>query len=757
MIFDPERAKSRSATAGREPDSPRRFCIGGFAVRLLLAAIFVLPLALAAHAGQDGRVKIKVAKIKPGAKLLFEARNMTYYKLRDTVVATGNVHLYYGPYALRADRIDWIRRTDKVIAKGNVVFRDSTGNLVSAPYAVLVDKFREGFLRSVSVVFTNNAKLAGVSAERYDGNITILNKAVYSPCKTCAEHPEKAPLWQIKAVRVTHDEAKKTIYYKDARFEFFGAPIAYLPFFSHPDPSVKRRSGFITPNASYARHYGAGVTVPYFFNLAPNYDVTFSPTLTSRQGPLGQVEWRHRTRTGSYFIRPTGIYEFNWYGADTGRKRLRGSIESAGAFKLNKTWSWGWNAWAVSDDTFLNNYGLNSASDLVSDIFLTGLAGKNYFNAQAYYFRGLLSTDRKSTTPIVHPVIDYNLVFNESLMGGEMGLDTNVMSLSRSQGADTNRFSTDLHWKRTFTSAMGTRITPFWNLRGDIYNTRNVAGSPNAHDNFVRVMPTLGLEYKWPFISLMEWGAQTITPIAQVIASPGEVKAGRISNEDSQMVEFDDLSLFSHNKFDGLDRVEGGVRANLGFNYRVEHVSGGYAAFTFGESFHLAGRNSFGADTGLQSDRSDFVGGLQFQPFEGFALGSRLRLDKNTFAIRRHELDMEGRYGRLWGKALYTKLKAQPALGLPLDREEIDANFSFNVTDNWKVLARARYDIQNRDIIEESFGINYDDECFNATLSVENKFTRDRDIKRDFKVSLSFVLKTLGGSSVSTTANRAVR
>ncbi len=757
MSFIPGSLKNSSATAGREKVLPRLFCMGGFSLFALICALILFVFASPAIAAVEGRVKVKIAKVKPGTKLLFESEKMTYYKGRDTVVATGNVHLYYGPYALRADRIDWMRRTDKVIAKGNVVFRDANGNLVNAPYAVLVDKFREGFLRSVSVVFTNNAKLAGVSAERYDGNITILNKAVYSPCKTCQEHPEKAPLWQIKAVKVTHDEAKKTIYYKDAKFEFFGTPIAYLPYFSHPDPTVKRKTGLITPGLSFARHYGAGLTAPLFINLAPNYDLTLSPTFTTRQGLLGQFEWRHRTKTGAYFIRPTGIYEFNWYGPDTGRKRIRGSLESAGRFAFNKTWSWGWNLWAVSDDTFLNSYGLESDSDLVSDVFLTGLSGRNYFNAQAFYFRGLLATDRKSTTPVVHPVIDYNLIFSETVFGGEMGFDANVMSLSRTKGADSNRLSADLHWKRTFTSRAGVQTMPFWSLRGDVYNTRNVAGSPNATDNFVRVMPSIGVEYSWPFISLLDWGAQTFTPVAQIIASPGEVKAGRISNEDSQTIEFDDINLFSRNKFDGLDRVEGGVRASLGFKYRVEHASGGYAAFTFGEAFHLAGRNSFGADTGLQSARSDFVGGLQFYPFKGFSLGSRLRLDKNTFAIKRHELDIEGRYGRLWGKALYTRLKAQPAQGMPLDREEVDTKFSFNLNDNWKVLAGARYDIENNDIIEESFGINYDDECFNATLSVENRFTRDRDIKRDFKVSLSVVLKTVGGSSVSTTANRAVR
>ncbi len=744
------------ASAGRGFVSPRHFCCF-YALSLFLGFFVLALLPLSAAFAAGGQASIKITKIAKGTKVLFEAERMNYYERRDTVVAVGNVHLYYGPYSLRADRVKWERRIDKVTAVGNVVFRDSTGNLVSAPHAILVDKFREGFLQAVSVVMTNNAKIAAVTAERFDGNVTVLNKAVYSPCKTCSEHPERAPLWQIKSVKVTHDQQAKTIYYRNASFEFFGAPVAYLPYFSHPDPSVKRRTGFLVPGVTYSRRHGAGVKVPFFINLAPNYDLTLSPTFTTRRGPLLQAAWRHRTMNGEYLIRPTGIREFNWYGSDDRVKKWRGGIETEGRFNLNKYWSWGWNVWATSDDTFLSEYGLNSQSDLVSNLFLKGLGSRNYFSAELIHFRGLLDTDSKSTTPLVHPLIDYNVIFNEPVFGGEMGIDSNVMSLTRKEGADSHRFSSQLHWKRTFTAAMGQRITPFWSLRGDFYKTNNAAGSSRASDSFVRAMPAAGIEYRWPFININSWGTQIFTPIAQIVLRPGEVKSGRVSNEDSQTIEFDEINLFSHDKFDGLDRVEGGVRANLGFNYRLDHVYGGYADLTFGQSIHLAGRNSFGTDTGLESKRSDFVGGLRFSPYRGFTIGSQLRFDKETFSINRHDFDIEGRYGRLWGKALYTSLKAQPAQGLTEDREEVDADISYNVTDNWKILAGARFDIEGRRAIEQNLGLNYDDECFSATFSVENKFTHDREVKRDLKFSLSITLKTLGASKVSSTANRAVR
>lgn len=701
------------------------------------------------HAAVTDKPKVKIVKVRKGSKVLFEANKMTYYERRNVVVALGNVQLYYGPYALRANRIQWDRNTDEVIARGDVTFRDATGNLVSAPYAILVDEFREGFLRSVAVVFTNNAKLAAQTAERHDGNITILNKAVYTPCKTCKDDPDKAPLWQIKSVRVTHDQADKTVRYRHAWFEFFGAPIAYLPYFSHPDPSVKRRSGFLLPQYKYSEHFGFGLSTPYFWNIAPNKDITFSPTITSRHGPLMQAEWRHRTRNGAYSIKPTGIHEFNWYGAATGVRKWRGSVESHGSFSFNKNWSWGWNGWIVSDDTFLSKYNLNGSSDLISNLYVSGLSGRNYFNAEMIHFRGLLSTDSQATTPLVHPIVDHNFVFEDPVLGGTLGVDTNLLSMTRDQGADTHRASVNMNWTRTITDRLGQQFTPFFSLRGDVYSTDNVTGAGGSN-SFARAMPAAGIEYRWPFMKTHGWGSQTFTPIAQFIARPNETNVAKVANEDAQTIEFDTLNLFAKDKFHGLDRIEGGVRANLGFNYRVDHHSGASADVVFGQSYHIAGRNSFGADTGLENTRSDYVASLTVSPFNWLSMSSRLRMDAKTFSVKKNEFDIETKTNWFRGAVKYTKLAARPSFAQMTTREEVRASTRIKFHDNWSVLGWVRYDIGNKQPIEEIFGLSYEDECFISTFKIENTFRRDRDIQKDLKISVAITLKTLGESTFGT-------
>ena len=108
-----------------------------------------------------------------------------------------------------------------------------------------------------------------------------------------------------------HDSTEKMIYFEDARLEFFGQPVAYMPYFSAPDPTVKRKSGFLMPWMSSSSTNGFGVEVPYYWALAPDYDFTFSPRLMTKQGVLLRGEFRQRLIDGAYSIRASGIYQLD--------------------------------------------------------------------------------------------------------------------------------------------------------------------------------------------------------------------------------------------------------------------------------------------------------------------------------------------------------------------------------------------------------------------------------------------------------------
>ena len=104
----------------------------------------------------------------------------------------------------------------------------------------------EGFVRDIRVLLTDQSRLAAADAKRVAGNKTTFRRGVFSPCELCEDDPDRAPLWQLKAQRVVHDQEDQTIRYYNAWMEMFGIPVIYTPYLEHPDPTVKRKSGFLS-------------------------------------------------------------------------------------------------------------------------------------------------------------------------------------------------------------------------------------------------------------------------------------------------------------------------------------------------------------------------------------------------------------------------------------------------------------------------------------------------------------------------------
>ena len=249
-------------------------------------------------------------------------------------------------------------------------------------------------------------------------------------------------------MKIIHDKRSRMIYFEDASFEFLGVPIAYFPYLSTPDPSVTRKSGFLTPNYVYQSRLGFGASVPYFFNLAPDYDLTVTPTVLSRQGFLGEVEWRQRLINGSYNIRATGIVQLDPqafpdapYG--TGDRQLRGSLESTGKFFINDQWKYGWDVSLFSDKYFFQDYKVRSESlsndyikESISTAYLTGQGDRSFFDLRGYRIEGLSPYDFNRQQPLVLPVLDYDRTIGlkpeQSFgIGGEVNVNLNVTALTR--------------------------------------------------------------------------------------------------------------------------------------------------------------------------------------------------------------------------------------------------------------------------------------------------------------------------------------
>jgi LPS-assembly protein len=556
------------------------------------------------------------------------------------------------------------QNSKRLQARGNVRMTEADGKITYGQFIDLTDDYRDGFVDSLRLETVDDTRFAAARADRVNGNYTVMQNGVYTACEACKDDPKKPPLWQIQAARIIHDSGEKMVYFEGARVEFFGVPLAYFPFLSAPDPSVSRKSGFLFPNFSYGTAYGVGVEIPYFWAIAPNYDLTASTTITSMQGELFQATWRQRLMDGSYSIRAAGIFQqdpgyfANRDGPGSGTAdTFRGAIQTAGQFALSDKWVWGWTGLIMTDSQFLFDYQLGQfigsfdpfhtgvAAEGVSQVYVTGAGARSYFDIRSIYYYGFSGHDVQAAIPVIHPVLDYSNVLAQPVIGGELSYKVNLTSLTRQSAefdainanaannqlcASNNpanlsaancllrgvagtytRSSAEADWRRTFVTDNGQMIMPFFGVRGDIaaLQLQNQAGISNfinpSESEVARAMPDVGVEYRYPFVDVEPWGTQTIEPIAQLVLRPNETQIGKFPNEDAQSVVFSDANLFSIDKFSGWDRVEGGGRLNAGFQYTAQVNRAGSFNVLFGQSYQIYGLNSYSAtdltNTGLES------------------------------------------------------------------------------------------------------------------------------------------------------------
>jgi LPS-assembly protein len=767
--------------------------------------------------------KIAIEREKsPNKQMLVQAREINYDYTNHRVAAVGNVQIYYGGSTIEADKVIYDQTGKRLHAEGNVRLTEEDGKVTYGQIMDLSDDYRDGFVDSLRLDSPDQTRMAAARAERTNGNYTVFHNGVYTACAPCKDDPKKPPLWQVKAARIIHDQNEKMIYFEDASLEFYGRPIAYMPYFSAPDPTVKRKTGVLIPSVASSSIYGAALEVPYYWALAPDYDATFSPMITTKQGPLLQGEFRQRLINGAYTIRAAGIYQLDKDAfapaagvVAPGYRDFRGSVESSGQFALNDKWVWGWDGVLLTDKTFLQDYNPRlsayhftdpfgaAASSGVSQLYITGKGNRSYFDARSIYYLGFSPADVQSQIPFVHPVIDYDYTVDHPVVGGELSYKLNFTSLTRGQAnfdaitqtaltggvggesqcltADPavktpancllrgapgtySRFSAEAHWRRSITDQYGQVFTPFVSLRADaasvqINNDPNVANYVNPGDsNLVRAMPTVGLEYRYPFISVHSWGTQTIEPIAQIIVRPNETQTGRWPNEDAQSLIFDDSNLFSVDKFSGFDRVEGGSRANYGAQYTAQFNQGGFINALFGQSYSLFGQNSFalasptntGIDSGLDTRNSDYVARVSYQPNSTYKFTSRFRFDNDQFTVKRTELEASATFNRWSVSALYGDYAAQPELGFLDRRQGLLGSASVKLDANWVLLGAARFDLKADKFDQTRLGLGYIDDCLILALNYITNYTYGTGTPTiDHAVMLQLSLRTLGGTSVS--------
>ncbi|GEM_PF-47995 len=837
-----------------------------------------LTLTLAAAAMLAGYVPAaaetlagKALQKSPGetGKMFVEAAELRYDTDKNIVSAEGNARIYYKDRVLEADRVVYNRNTGRVYAEGHAKLTESDGTVVHAERFDLTDDFRDGFIESLRTDTpprtyyypqgdtvakgTYKTYMSAPRAERIEGETTVFDKGTYTACEACKDNPDKPPLWRVRAKRIIHKNDEKMIYYEDASLEFLGIPVAYVPFFSAPDPSVTRKSGILSPYLATTSYAGIGVGIPIFWALAPNYDLTVTPTYFSEQGFFASALWRQRLDSGQYYIQATGIAEQNPgafppspYGSS--EQSTRGSLESKGDFAIADEWKFGWQFTLLSDKWYLNDYHVPSQTltttyiaETTSTVYLTGQGDRGFFDLRGYSFEGLTSHDIQTQQPIAHPVWDYNKTFDidpaKSFgIGGQAELDFNLTSLSASSasfqavgpqvldsayglynictnyvpgqingdcllrglGGDYTRATAEASWQRKFIDPIGEVFTPFAFTRvngewldvnttntytfGSAYGSstyfnasqQNFLGT-NSPTFYGEVIPGVGLEYRYPFFAKTSFSSMVFEPIGQIIARPNqEIGSNSLVNLDAQSLVFDTSNLFDWSKYSGYDRFETGVRANYGAQFTMNFNSGGYINLIGGQSYQVAGTNSYatpdaanvGLSSGLDTRLSDYVTSLTIAPNSIFSFVALSRFDVSTLAARRVDLLLKYNFGALTGSISFADYEAQPVIGYDVRREGLAFSSRYKISDNYFAQGNITFDMSRQyyppyligysnpgPFVPAAYGVGvgYQDECMTFSVNYSSIYQDygTTTLTRNQTVMVQLQLRTLGEAKIN--------
>jgi LPS-assembly protein len=722
--------------------------------------------ALAQDAPEDGAQEDGAAPAGEVREVDFSASTLSYDSEADVVTATGDVRMATEGNSLRADSVTWNRVTGEVKANGNVRVVNPAGDAAYGDSVVLTDTLRDGVIENLLLVLEDGGRLAAVRAERKDG-YTTLYRAAYSPCAVVNEKGcPKKPTWQITAVKVVHDPVRNRIRYEGASLNLLGARIIALPWLSHPDGSNGGGTGLLVPELRVS-HNGIELSAPYYIKLAPNQDATITPHLYTDVLPALEARYRRITGFGAF-----QLGTFVTYGsripidpltvpAPVADRDLRAYVEGNGKFQLDPLWSVTSAFRYVTDRTLLRRYDISRDTRLRSFADAERISRDSYISLAGWAFQGLRVTDVAGQQPIALPAIDARWRFPDALWKGRLELQLNSLAIYRSAGQDSQRAFAGALWERRDITGWGQEVVLSAYARGDIYHS-----SQNSLTSTIiyrgesgwqgRAIGALAAEMRWPLVGPLMGGMQRLTPRLQLVVSP-PTRNLDIPNEDARSVDLEDSNLFALNRFPGYDRWEDGNRITYGMDWAAD-LPGVAIRTTIGQSYRLTRKPSIlPPGTGLSGRLSDFVGRTNVKLGAKLSLVHRFRIDKDSLALRRNEVDAVVGGRQTYATIGYLRLdrNIDPAIEDLRDREEIRVGGRVRFADYWSVFGSTVIDLTDRseaplsladgyEPIRHRLGIAYDDDCLELGLT----WRRDYDTAGDFRRGNTFLfrvaLKNLG-------------
>lgn len=681
------------------------------------------------------------------------------------VTASGNVILKQDGKTVRADEIVYLLNEDKVIATGDVEFTDITGDVHAAKRVEFSDALKEGFVEGLQTLLVDGSRFTA-SKGNYEGGIkTVMKDVIYSPCEVCKTDPERSLLWQIRASEVEHNKEQKRVSYKNARFEIKGVPVAYLPYFSHPDGSVKRKSGVLSPSAGFSSDQGAFIESGYYWSIAQDKDLTAGFRAYTDENPLGLLEYRQRWRSASLIS--NGAFTISdrrdtRSGQDfVDKDDARGNLQVEARWDINNKWRSGLDIDVASDDQFLRQYDFDDEDVLENQLYLERFSDRNYAAARLIAFQDVRIEDENSNSifdenqPFILPEIEARFIGEPGqmpLIGGRWEVNASLLGLVRDENEqDINRGHLELGWQRKLISDYGLVTKLDANLESTLYHINDRTGfetntSISRSSTETRAFGYMNVEASYPLVKRFNESQAIIEPVVSITAAPDKSNDSDIPNEDSLDVQLGTLNLFNAQRFPGEDGIEDQSRVTYGVRTGMHSFDGSHGEIFIGQSYRVEeDDNPFAEGSGLDNRSSDVVGQITGNYKGNYALDYRFQLDNAELSSVRHEVDASVNLANLNLSTRYLFADALEGTDIESSREQIVNSASYRFDENWSVSGSARHDLGEDPGLRQAYlGLDYTGQCVSWSLAAERNLTNESSGDNGTEVFLRIGFKNLG-------------
>ena len=739
-----------------------------------------------------------------------------------TAVGTPDQRVYLRTrgHVLRGESLSYDLQAGTAAADGRVEAVAPDGTVVYASHLELDKDLKTGVAVDFATRLNNGASLMAATAVRRTETVSELNYALFTPCPICDEKGPRRPTISIQAEKVVQDEQLRAVLYRNAVFYVGPVPVFYTPYFAHPDPSVERASGFLVPIINYDQGRGLSVEVPYLHVVSKSEDWLISPQINTRIAPLLNLQWRRRFADGMIVARGGYTYERNFGDFDLngdgdfesnvrfGDREHRSYLLSHGAFDPDGPWRYGFTAERTSDKTLFDRYDVRSPYQdnglyygdrrrLISQVYAEHQTDRSYVSVAAFSIQSLRVDPRFAATdfrdpngykvfesdgdlPLVAPLVEARWEPHELVFGGRLRLKGSAVALYRDNfvgapilnpdlvptvttglgGVDSRRITGQMEWRRTVILPVGLRIEPFLDTRVDLYSLSDLPPMMGfgGNETVSRSRLSAGVDVSYPLIRRTAQADIILEPVAQLSVSTDPDLDPRIPNEDAQIVELDESSLFRMDRFSGYDLIEGGARLTAGGRATIRWAEGRSASLFVGRSHRFNREDAFRTSipdaparlydpSGLASETSDWVVQGSFSPSDRIRSWAHATID-GSGDVRRAEAALDGRWGRRnLASVSYILDRSNPLPG-PLNRnyEFVQLTGQQFVYGNWGFTVAGIADLRENQITRSEVGLLFDDDCLRFELGFRRDNTRVRPSGPSEGVYVRLNLATFGGS-----------